>query len=105
MDCLYALQRLGYEFELKGGTSLFKGVQVHPCATKVGTTASPLRYDAAARDASQSAMLRHLKDLALRFAGAAFDFAGWSGDLSIAALSVNPRIDAMCQERTCTGAG
>jgi hypothetical protein len=29
-------------------------------------------------------------DFALRFAGAAFDFAGWSGDPSIAALSVNP---------------
>jgi predicted nucleotidyltransferase component of viral defense system len=23
--CLYGLQRLGYKFELKGGTSLFKG--------------------------------------------------------------------------------
>ncbi len=38
-------------------------------------------------------MLRNL-------AGAAFDFAGWSGDPSIAALSVNPRIDAMCHEQT-----
>jgi hypothetical protein len=25
MHCLYGLQRLGYKFELKGGTSLFKG--------------------------------------------------------------------------------
>jgi predicted nucleotidyltransferase component of viral defense system len=25
IHCLYGLQRLGYKFELKGGTSLFKG--------------------------------------------------------------------------------
>jgi hypothetical protein len=39
-------------------------------------------------------------DFALRFAGTAFDFAGWSGDPSIAALSVNPGIDVMCQSAT-----
>ena len=39
-------------------------------------------------------------DSAPRFAGTAFDFAGWSGDPSIAALSVNPAIDVMCQEPT-----
>jgi hypothetical protein len=51
----------------------------------MGTTVSPWRYDAA---------------VALRFA----DFAGWSGDPSIAALSVNPRIDAMCHEETFASA-
>jgi hypothetical protein len=28
------------------------------------------------------------------------DFAGWSGYPSIAALSINPGIDVMCQEET-----
>jgi hypothetical protein len=52
MHCLSGLQRLGYKFELKGGTSLFKGFKFMRGSTKVGTTASPRRGDAAARDAS-----------------------------------------------------
>ena len=28
MHCLYGLQQVGYAFELKGGTSLFKGYQL-----------------------------------------------------------------------------
>src|SRR6266567_4086532 len=40
-------------------------------------------------------------DLALRLMGRSLrSFAGWSGYPSIAALSINPGIDAMCHERT-----
>src|SRR5215510_10522252 len=65
---------------------------------KVGTIRSLCPYDAAARHASQSAKLRHPTTLhyASR-AGCLPDFSGWSGHPSIAALSIKPRIDVMCQ--------
>ena len=67
---------------------------------KMGTTASPWRYDAAARHALQSANLR--RPAILRYATweAASRFRGMSGYASIAVLSVDPGIDAMGQEQT-----
>jgi hypothetical protein len=61
----------------------------------MGMIASPWRYDAV----PASILIGNAAtpyDFALRFAGAAFDFTGLSGDPSITALSVNPRIDVMC---------
>jgi hypothetical protein len=66
---------------------------------KMGTTLSPFPYDVAARHASQSAKLRY--PTTLHYASRALPtiFAGWSGYPSIAAFSINPAIDAMCQKR------
>jgi hypothetical protein len=62
----------------------------------MGNTASPWRYDAAARHVLQSASLRrpailHYTSCAARLP----DIAGWSGYPSIAAMPVNPGIDVM----------
>ena len=65
-----------------------------------GTMCSRFPYDAAARHALQSVNLR--RPAILRYATweAASRFRGMSGYLSIAALSVDPGIDAMCHELT-----
>jgi hypothetical protein len=63
---------------------------------KMGTIASPWRYDAAARHALQSANLRRPAILRYDSWAAVFPIsAGWSGYPSIAALSINPGIDVM----------
>jgi len=73
-----------------------------PRPMKMGTTASPCRYDSAARHALQSGNPR--RPAILRYATweAASRFRGMSGYPSIAALSVDPRIDAMRQNRSST---
>jgi hypothetical protein len=71
----------------------------------MGTTRSLCPYDAAARDALQSANLR--RPAILRYASwaswaAVFPISqGWSGYPSIAAISIDPDIDVMCQSRHC----
>src|SRR5262245_1174078 len=67
---------------------------------KMGTTASPWRYDAAARRALQSVNLRQPAILCYATWEAASRFRGMSGYPSIAAVSVDPGIDAMCHEPT-----
>jgi hypothetical protein len=67
---------------------------------KMGTIASPWRYDAAADYALQSVKCATACDLALRLAGACLsDFPGWSGYPLIAALSIDPGINVIAQER------
>ena len=66
---------------------------------KMGTIATLWRYDAAAYHALQSAKLR--RNAILRYASWAAVFPvseGPSGYLSIAALSINPGIDAIGPE-------
>ena len=68
-----------------------------PRPMKMGTTCSPFPYDAAARHARQSVNLR--RPAILRYATweAASRFRGMSGYPSIAAVSVDPGIDAMAK--------
>ena len=63
----------------------------------MGTTRSPFPYDAAARHALQEVVLRRPAILRYAIWEAASRFRGMSGYPSIAALSVDPGVDAMCQ--------
>src|SRR5216684_6137964 len=69
-----------------------------PRSMTMGTIASPCRYDAAARHASQSANLR--RPAILHYASWAAVFPGWSAYPLIAALRSLLGIDAMCHKRT-----
>jgi hypothetical protein len=71
-----------------------------PRSIKMGTTRSPCPYDAAARHALQSARLRCTAILHYASRGRLPDFAGWSGYPPIAAMPINPGIDAMCHNPT-----
>jgi len=65
---------------------------------KMGTIASPCPYDAVARHALQSVDLRRPAILHYTSWAAVFPISqGWSGYPSIAALSINRRIDVMGQ--------
>jgi hypothetical protein len=69
-----------------------------PRSMKMGTIRSLCPYDAAARDALQSANLR--RPAILRYASWAAVFPisqGWSGYPSIAAIMIDPDIAVMCQ--------
>jgi hypothetical protein len=77
-----------------------------PWSMKMGTIASPCPYDVAARHALQSANLRQPAILYYAsWGGCLPDFAGWSGYPSIAALSINPRIDLMGQKQNRSPVG
>ena len=77
-----------------------------PRSMKMGTIPSLWPYDAAARDALQSANLRRPAILYCASWGSCLpDFAGWSGYPSMAALSINPGIDVMGQKPTSAFAG
>ena len=71
---------------------------------KIGTTASPWRYDAAAGHALQSTTLR--QPAMLHYAGWAAVFPIWWGPAypSIAAVSINSRLDVMDQNQTSSAA-
>jgi len=64
---------------------------------KMGTIVSPLPYDCGACHALQPVNLRRSAILPYAIWEAASRFRGMSGYRSIAALSVDPGINAMCQ--------